>query len=72
MPRDVHLMLDNYVTQKTPEVKAQLDKHPRFKLHFMSGSASRMGLIERFFAENTTKRRQRVTLTDLDGDGSQA
>ena len=33
---DVHLVLDNYGTHKTPEVKAWLAKHPRFKLHFKS------------------------------------
>ena len=32
--RDVHLVLDNYATHKAPEVRAWLDKHPRFKLHF--------------------------------------
>ena len=31
---DVHLVLDNYGTHKTPEVKAWLAKHRRFKLHF--------------------------------------
>jgi transposase len=31
--RDVHLVLDNYATHKTPEVQAWLAKHPRFKLH---------------------------------------
>ena len=33
-PRDIHLVLDNYATHKTPEVKAWQEKHPRFKLHF--------------------------------------
>ncbi len=32
--RDVHLLLDNYATHKTPDVQAWLVKHPRFKLHF--------------------------------------
>jgi len=30
---DIHLVLDNYGTHKTPEVKAWLAKHPRFRLH---------------------------------------
>src|SRR5438874_3550519 len=30
---DVHLVLDNYGTHKTPQVKAWLAKHRRFKLH---------------------------------------
>jgi transposase len=33
-PRDIHIVLDNYATHKTPEVMAWLEKHPRFKLHF--------------------------------------
>ena len=36
----IHLVLDNYATHKTPEVKAWLDKHPRFKRHFTPTSAS--------------------------------
>ena len=28
-PRDVHLVLDNYATHKTPEVQAWLEKHLR-------------------------------------------
>lgn len=38
--RKVHLVLDNYATHKTPEVRAWLEKHPRFKLHFTPTSAS--------------------------------
>ena len=54
--RDVHLVLDNYATHKTPEVKAWLAKHPRFKLHFTPTSASWLNLVERFFAEITARR----------------
>jgi hypothetical protein len=49
-------VLDNYVTHKTPEVKSWLAKHARFKLHFKPTSASWLNLVERFFAEITTKR----------------
>ena len=50
---DIHLILDNYGTHKTPEVKAWLAKHRRFKLHFTPTSASWLNLVERFFAEIT-------------------
>src|SRR6266540_3740403 len=50
----IHLVLDNYGTHKTPEVKAWLAKHARFKLHFTPTSASWLNLVERFFAEITT------------------
>ena len=56
---DLHLVLDNYATHKTPQVKAWLAKHPRFHLHFTPTGASWMNLVERFFAEITTKRIRR-------------
>jgi Integrase core domain. len=56
---DLHLILDNYGTHKTAEVKAWLAKHPRFHLHFTPTSASWLNLVERFFAEITTKRIRR-------------
>jgi transposase len=62
---DVHLVLDNYGTHKTPEVKAWLAKHPRFKPHFTPTSASWLNLVERFFAEITTKRIRRGTFTSV-------
>jgi len=37
--RDVHMILNNYAAHKTPEVKAWLEKHVRFKLHFTPTSA---------------------------------
>ena len=50
---DVHLVLDNYGTHKTPRVKAWLAKHRRFKLHFTPTSASWLNLVERWFAALT-------------------
>ncbi len=63
--RDVHLVLDNYATHKTPEVKAWLDKHPRFKLHFTPTSASWLNFVERFFAEITTRRIRRGSYSSV-------
>jgi transposase len=65
-PRDVHLVLDNYATHKTPEVKTWLSRHPRFKLHFTPTSASWLNLVERFFAEITTKRIRRGSYSSVD------
>ena len=64
--REVHLVLDNYATHKTPEVKAWLDKHPRFRLHFTPTSASWLNLVERFFAEITSKRIRRGSYSGVD------
>jgi transposase len=50
---DLHLILDNYATHKTPRVKRWLKAHPRFNLHFTPTSASWLNMVERFFAAIT-------------------
>ena len=62
---DVHLILDNYGTHKTPAVKAWLAAHPRFQLHFTPTSASWLNLVERFFAEITQKQIRRGAFTSV-------
>lgn len=47
---DIHLILDNYATHKTPAVKRWLVKHPRFQLHFTPTYSSWLNLVERWFA----------------------
>ena len=47
---DVHLILDNYGTHKTPRVRRWFARHPRFHLHFTPTSASWLNLVERWFA----------------------
>jgi transposase len=64
--RAVTLVLDNYTTHKTPEVRAWLSSHPRFKLHFTPTSASWLNLVERFFAEITAKRIRRGSYSSVD------
>jgi transposase len=58
---DVHVVLDNASTHKTPAVKRWLAAHPRFVLHFTPTSASWLNLVERWFGELTTKKLQRGT-----------
>jgi transposase len=55
----VHLVLDNASTHKTPAIKRWLATHPRFHLHFTPTSSSWLNLVERWFAELTTKQLQR-------------
>ena len=62
---DLHLVLDNASTHKTPAVKRWLDAHPRFVLHFTPTSASWLNLVERWFAELTTKKLRRGTHTSV-------
>jgi transposase len=62
---DVHLVLDNASTHKTPAVKRWLTTHPRFVLHFTPTSSSWLNLVERWFAELTTKKLRRGTHTSV-------
>jgi len=48
---DLHLIADNYA--KHPKVRAWLDKHPRFIMHFTPTSSSWLNLVERFFSDLT-------------------
>ena len=52
---DVHLVLDNSSTHKTPAIQRWLAAHPRFVMHFTPTSSSWLNLVERWFAELTTK-----------------
>jgi transposase len=56
---DVHLVLDNSSTHKTPAIRRWLAAHPRFVLHFTPTSSSWLNLVERWFGELTTKLLQR-------------
>jgi transposase len=47
---DVHLVMDNYGTHKTPSVKGWLARHPRFQVHFTPTSSSWLNIVERWFA----------------------
>ena len=58
---DVHLVLDNASTHKTAAIRRWLAGHPRFVLHFTPTSSSWLNLVERWFAELTTKKLQRST-----------
>jgi transposase len=62
---DVHLVLDNASTHKTPAVQRWLAAHPRFVPHFTPTSASWLNLVERWFAELTTKKLRRGTHTSV-------
>lgn len=62
---DVHLILDNYGTHKTALIHRWLAKRPRFLLHFTPTSASWLNLVERVFAELTTKKLRRSVHTSV-------
>ncbi|MEE4026097.1 IS630 family transposase, partial [Gordonia sp. PKS22-38] len=56
---DVHIILDNLSTHKTPQVKRWLQRHKRFHFHFTPTYGSWMNLVERWFSTLTTKQIQR-------------
>src|ERR1035437_2594895 len=52
---DLHLIVDNYSTHKSPPVQRWLKRHPRFHLHFIPTSSSWLNMIERWFRNITDK-----------------
>jgi transposase len=56
---DIHLILDNYSTHKTPLIWAWLAKRPRYHVHFTPTYGSWLNLVERWFGELTTKQIRR-------------
>lgn len=58
---DVHLIMNNYGTHKTPAAKRWFVRHPRFHVHFTPTSASWLNQIERWFATLSEKQIRRGT-----------
>ena len=58
---EVHLVLDNYGTHKTPLIHRWLLRHPRFQLHFTPTYSSWINQVERWFAMLTEKQLRRGT-----------
>ena len=46
---DIHLICDNYGTHKTPAIRAWLERHPRFHMHFTPTNSSWINQVERWF-----------------------
>jgi transposase len=67
----LHLVLDNYATHKTPAIQQWLVRHPRFHLHFTPTYSSWLNLVERWFAELTNRKLRRSahrTVAALEAD----
>ena len=58
--------MDNYGTHGTPEVKDWLNRHPRFKVHYIPTSSRWLNLMERWFGELTSKRIRRDSFLSVD------
>jgi len=62
---DIHIVMDNYATHKTPKIKAWLARRPQYHVHFTPTSASWINQVERWFAELTRKQIQRGVHTSV-------
>jgi len=61
----LHLVLDNYATHKTAEIRQWLEKHPRFHLHFTPTGGSWLNMVESWFSGLTKKRLKRGVFHSL-------
>jgi len=64
-------VLDHYATHKIPAIHQRLVRHPRFHLHFTPTRSSWPNLVERWFAELTTRKLRRPahrSVTELEDD----
>ena len=62
---EVHVILDNLSTHKTPAVHEWLLRHQRFHFHFTPTYGSWMNLVERWFSALTTKKLRRSAHTSV-------
>jgi transposase len=62
---EIHLVMDNYGTHKTPSVVRWFARHPRYQLHFTPTSGSWVNQVERWFAGITDKRIRRGSFTSV-------
>jgi len=56
---DVHLILGNYGTHKSPLIQRWLVRHPRYHLHFTPTRSSWINLVKRWFATLTERQLRR-------------
>ena len=64
--QEIHLVLDNYATHKTPKVAAWFQQRPRYHLHFTPTSGSWLNQVERWFAKITEQRIRRGVFKHVD------
>jgi transposase len=64
--QEVHLILDNYATHKSPTIHRWLLKHVRFHLHFIPTHSSWLNLVERWFGLLTERQIKRGAHTSVD------
>lgn len=63
--QEIHMILDNYGTHKSPMIHRWLIRHPRFHLHFIPTHSSWLNLVERWFALLTERQIKRGAHTSV-------
>lgn len=66
---DIHIVMDNYATHKTPAIRAWFARRPHWQVHFTPTGVSWLNMVERFFAELTErqiKRRAHRSVKELE------
>ncbi len=58
---DVHVVLDNSSTHKTPLIRRWLARHTRFRVHFTPTYSSWINQVERWFSQLTERQLRRAT-----------
>ena len=56
---DIHIVMDNYATHKTPAIRDWFARRPRWHVHFTPTGSSWLNMVERFFAEITERQIRR-------------
>src|SRR3546814_10717085 len=54
---DVHLVMDNYATHKTPKINAWLARRPPWHAHFTPTSASWINQVDRYIGRASCRER---------------
>ena len=62
---DLHLILDNSSTHRTPAVRKWVESHPRFHLHFTPTSASWLNAVESWFSQLESRALYRGVFTNV-------
>lgn len=68
---DVHLVMDNYSTHKTPMIQKWLERNKRFHFHFVPTSSSWLNQVERWFGlltQRLLKRSVHFSVAGLEAD----
>lgn len=48
---DVHVIADNYATHKHADVRAWVESHPRFRMHYTPTSSAWLNQVEHWFGD---------------------